>query len=132
MMKKSLLVVLALLPLGCSFSYSSDSSVKSSHSSSTSSSKSEDKKEAYRDDIRDFTAAYASTHQDLQGFEHGLGEVARRHGITDWEADDITYIAVGAGLKRAGVSDPALTSYETTLGGTEPAKVALIRSGYQS
>jgi len=131
-MKKTLIVVLALMPLGCSFYYSSDSSVKSSHSSSTSSSKSEAKKEAYRDDIRDFTAAYASTHQDLQGFEHGLGEVARRHGITDWEADDITYIAVGAGLKRAAVSGADLASYETTIGRTEPAKVALIRSGYAS
>jgi hypothetical protein len=58
--------------------------------------------------------------------------VARRHGITDWEADDTTYVAVGAGLKRAAVSGPDLASYETTIGRTEPAKIALIRRGYAS
>ena len=133
-MKKTLIVALALMPLGCSFYYSSDSSMKTltSPCRSSGSSKDEDKKEAYRDDVRDFTAAYASTRHDLQVFEQGLGEVARRHGITDWEADDATYVAVGAGLRRAVVSGPELASYETTIGSTEPAKVALIRSGYAS
>ena len=133
-MKKTLMIVLALMPLGCSFYYSSESSMKTltSPCRSSGSSKDEDKKEAYRDDVRDFTAAYASTHRDPQAFERGLGEVARRHGITDWEADDTTYVAVGAGLKRAAVSGPDLASYETTIGRTEPAKVALIRRGYAS
>ena len=131
-MRKLLVVLLALMPLGCSFYYSSESSIKSSGSSSGSSSGDEDKKEAYRDDVRDFTAAYAGARQDLDGFERGLGEVARRHGITDWEADATTWVAVGAGLKRAAVSAPDLASYEAGIGRAEPAKVALIRSGYAS
>ncbi|MCC6765294.1 MAG: putative lipoprotein [Deltaproteobacteria bacterium] len=126
----AIVVLLALLPLGCSFSYSSESSWKSSKSSSGSSSGDEDKKEAYRNDVRDFTAAWAAGTGDVAGFENGLTTVARRHGITDWEADDATFTAIGAGLKRARVAD--LARYESTVARGEPAKVALLRRGYGS
>lgn len=134
-MKRILVVVLALVPLGCSFYYSSESSWKSSTSpcrSSGSSSKDEDKKEAYRDDVRDFTATYAAEYRDLGGFEDGLATVARRHGVTDWEADDATFTAIGAGLKRAEANTADLTRYESLVGRDEPGKIALIRSGYGS
>jgi hypothetical protein len=136
--KTLVVLVLATLPLGCSFYYSSESSVKTltspsrSSGSSAKSAPSEDEKDAYRDDVRDFTAAYAADHSDLEVFERGLAEVARRHGITDWEADDATYVGVGAGLKRANVGDRALATYETTIGRATPAKMALIRGGYES
>lgn len=133
-MKRILVVALALVPLGCSFYYSSESSWKTSTSPcrSSGSSKDEDKKEAYRDDVRDFTATYAAAHDDLGGFERGLATVARRHGITDWEADDTTFTAIGAGLKRADVHAADLPRYESLVAGDEPAKRALIRGGYGS
>ena len=131
MLTRTLIVALALFPLGCSFSYSSESSAKTLSSpcrSSASSSPDEEKKEAYRDDVRDFTAAYAARHGDLDGFQSGLGDVARRHGITDWEASDATYAAIGAGLARAHVSDAEWARYEAALA-TTTARAALIRSG---
>jgi hypothetical protein len=119
---------LSLLPLGCSFYYSSESSAKTLTSPSRSSASSSpdddgdrDRDEAYRNDVRDFTAAYAASRRDLGGFEHGLGEVARRHGVTDWEADDATFVAIGAGLKRAGVSADDRAAYETAIGGARPS-----------
>jgi hypothetical protein len=135
MTKTLLIAVLALTPLGCSFYYSSESSSKSLSSpcrSSGSSSKSEEKKEAYRDDVRDFTAAYAGESSELAGFESGLGDVARRHGVTDWEADDATYAAIGAGLQRARVSAAERTRWEQAVGRGCENKVALIRNGYGS
>jgi len=128
-----LIVALAFFPLGCSFSYSSESSAKtlSSPCRSSGSSPDEEKKEAYRDDVRDFTAAYAARHGDLDGFQSGLGDVARRHGITDWEAHDATYAAVGAGLARAHVSDAEWTRYEAALTPTA-ARAALMRDGRSS
>jgi hypothetical protein len=133
---RMLIVAVALLPLGCSFYYSSESSVKMltspSRSSKSSSGGDEEKKEAYRDDVRDFTAAWATQHDDVAGFEAALADVARRHGITDWEAEDATYTAVGAGLKRADVRAADRARYELLVAGTTPAKVALIRDGYGS
>ena len=140
MTKKMLVAALALLPLGCSFYYSSESSVKTLTSPSRSSASSspdddgddEQEKKAYRDDVRDFTAAYAADHDSLDGFAAGLADVARRHGITDWEADDATFTAVGAGLKRAQAPREDVARYEAAVGRDEPAKVGLIRRGYES
>jgi hypothetical protein len=137
MTKRVLIAGLALLPLGCSFYYSSESSVKTLTSPSRSSGSSsgdedddESEKKAYRDDVRDFTAAYAVEFDDLDGFEDGLAGVARRHGITDWEADAATYTAVGAGLRRADVGRGELARYEALVARDEPAKAALLRRGY--
>jgi hypothetical protein len=139
MERVAIVALLAVLPLGCSFYYSSDSSMKtltspcrSSGSSSASSKDADSKKEAYRDDVRDFTAAYAAESTDLAGFEPGLAAVARRHGVTDWEADDATFTAIGAGLRRANVRTGDLERYEAGVGRNEPAKATLIRDGYGS
>ena len=129
-----LVAALALVPLGCSFYYSSESSGKTLTSpsrSSSSSSGDEEKKEAYRDDVRDFTAAWAGRRGNLDGFTAGLSEVARRHGVTDWEADDATYGAIGAGLKRAQVSDAEYARYEAAVGATG-ARAALMRDARAS
>lgn len=134
MRTRLLIVAVALLPLGCSFYYSSESSWKSSTSPcrSSGSSKDEDKKEAYRDDVRDFTAAYAAERASLDGFESGLATVARRHGVTDWEADDATYSAIGAGLRQARVADADAARWAAAIGRGAPAKVALVQRGYGS
>jgi hypothetical protein len=133
-----LVAALALCPLGCSFYYSSESSAKSitspsrsSASSSDSSKDDEDKKEAYRDDVRDFTAAWAERGGDLEGFEAGLGDVARRHGVTDWEADDATYAAIGDGLRRARVGEADVARYAARLG-VNGRRAALLRGNAPS
>ena len=134
MSMRIIVVALALAPLGCSFYYSSESSGKTLTSpsrSSASSSPSEEKKDAYRDDVRDFTAAYAEREGDVDGFANGLSEVARRHGVTDWEADEATYAAIGAGLQRARVSDAAYARFTAALGVTG-ARAALMRNGRAS
>ena len=137
--KRILIAALALLPLGCSFYYSSESSVKTltspSRSSASSSGDEDDddaEKKAYREDVRDFTVAFATESADLGGFEDGLAAVARRHGITDWEADAATYTAVGAGLQRAQVPAVDRARYESLVGRDEPTKIDLIRRGYDS
>ena len=78
------------------------------------------------------TAAYTVESNELAGFESGLSDVARRHGVTDWEADDVTYAAIGAGLQRARVSAAERVRWEQAIGRGCDEKVALIRNGYGS
>ncbi len=127
--------VVALLPAGCSFYYSSESSAKSITSSSESSSDDDDddeKKEAYRNDVRDFTAAYAAESADPAAFASGLSAVARRHGITDWEAEDATFTAIGAGPKRANVAASDVARYESALAGSDRERIRLLRDAWAS
>jgi hypothetical protein len=67
---------------------------------------------------------------DEDGANPDRSEVARRHAITDWEADDATYTAIGAGLKRARVSDAEYARYEAV--GATGARAALLRDARAS
>ena len=129
-----LVVLLAVAPLGCSFSYSSESSAKTLASPFTSSSSSSGggSSRSYRDDVRDYTAAYVGSRADLAGFERGLADVARRHGVTNWEEDDTTYVGVGAGLAKAKVSVVVVEVYKQNLSQGDPAKAAAIQRGYDA
>ncbi|GBC63730.1 hypothetical protein DENIS_4728 [Desulfonema ishimotonii] len=101
------LLAAAFLLSACSISYSSgksSDSVKSLFDSSTSSSgKKEESEAAYRNDIRHMTAVFLETGLPSEKYMREIGRIAERHGITDWEREEGTYAAIGAGLKKAGI-----------------------------
>jgi hypothetical protein len=134
-----LIATLAILPLlGCSISVSSwslsKSSRSSSHSSDSSSSSSPGAAErAYREDVTDYTRAFARSHgADYDGFRADLGNLAREHGITNWEENPATYTAIGEGLAGAKVSDAELLAYKRNLSGGDAQKADLIQKGFDS
>ena len=86
----------------CSFSYSSESLSKSSSSSSGGESDS-----AYLDEVRSYAAGFANSGGDATAFRRGLGSVAERRGLHDWEDDDATCKAIGQGFQRAGLTRDA-------------------------
>ncbi|HUK37218.1 MAG TPA: putative lipoprotein [Vicinamibacterales bacterium] len=128
------LSVLTITPLACSFSESSQSistSVSSPFASSSSSSPGAAER-AYEDDVRDYTAASVTSGNDLRGFQADLGKLATKHGITNWEENLATYVAIGEGLAKAKVSDAQLAAYKRNLGGSDPKKMDAIQNGYDS
>ena len=134
---KALIALLVVVPLGCSFSYSSESSSKSLASPFTSSASSSSSggstKQAYRDDVRDYTYAYVSSRGgDVDAFQRGLGDIARNHGVTNWEEDSATYRGIGAGLAKARVSGVAFATFKQNLGRGDPSKMDAIQEGYDS
>jgi hypothetical protein len=138
-----MLIPAVLVLLGCSISTSvqsssdsstsSESSSRSSASSSRSStSSSEGRQSRYRDDVRSYTAAYARSGAQLDVFERELSEVARSHGLTNWEEDEATYIGIGAGLGDAAVSKDQLEMYKAGLSRSDPFKMQAIQRGYDT
>lgn len=116
----------------CSFSYSSESisgSIEASSKSSSSSSPGE-KETAYRDDVRDYTVAYIRSSENSRAFLQGLSNLARRHGVTAWESERLTWVGIGQGLARARVSGAALDAFKRSLAETSPAHQAAIQEGY--
>jgi len=123
---------LAAISLACSFSYSSESFSDSSESSSGSSSSSSPESNAskYRQDVASYTQAYVVSGGSEGAFLNGIGDLARKRGITDWEADENTWRGIGRGLGRTKIDSVQLGVYETNWAGGDPEKVMLIRKGF--
>jgi hypothetical protein len=129
----ALVALLVSLSVGCSFSYSSKSSYKSSVSSSDSSSRSSESPETrYQHDVREYTAAWARSGGQIDVFQRKLGELAKQHGIANWEENDLTYEAIGQGLADSNVSKVQFEAYRDSLGRSAPAKIKSIQGGYDS
>jgi hypothetical protein len=135
-MRLDLLALFASLPFllgACSLSNSSGS-ISDSVSSpfEWSSSSSGGGGNAYRDDVSDYTVAYLEEGGDILAFRRGVGQIAHRHGITNWEADLLTCASIGYGLRRAGIEADDIDSVADKLfAPAEGARIDL-RAGYAS
>jgi hypothetical protein len=139
LLSAALLMAAALLA-ACSISASSKSSSASSESISDLASSpsslvptSKDKKqEGYEKDIRDYTAEYAkSADANLDAFRVKLGKIAAKYGVTQWDQDKSTYVAIGKGLRKAGLSKPQFDAFKASLGDSQPWKMQAIEEGFQ-
>ena len=132
-------VVLLLLagPLACSFSYSSKSSSDSSKGSSESSSSisrssSPNTEAAYRNDVSDYTEAYVVSGGSGGAFLNGIGGLAEKRGITDWESDENTWIGIGHGLGRTPITAIQLGVYKENWGAGDPQRMQRIQKGFDA
>ena len=121
---------------GCFKSSTLQASSESSSDSSSSFSKSSspDSKSdtlAYERDVRDTTARHAAAGiPDVRALEREVAAVAATYGVTDWEQDAHTYVGIGRGLAKAGVSEPELDRFTTALSHADSRYREWIRTGY--
>jgi len=101
-------------------------------SSSDSSSPSDEGSSAYQRDVTDYTAKFAASDGEPGSFQRDLSTIAEGHGVTDWERDDATYLAIGRGLAKAGVSEQRYQQLAVQLSNANPSQLALVRSGYET
>ena len=134
----AVLSLILVLPQGCSFSTSSKGSSNSSESSSDSSASSsrssspESAETQYKSDVREYTAAYMKTGGQFDAFRRGIGDIARKHNITNWEESTVTYEGIGEGLGEAGASQVQLKAYMDGLAGQDEAKRTAMQKGYEA
>ena len=127
----------AMLAGGCSISESISKSVSSpfewsSDSIASSSGSSSRTRADYVNDVRDYTQAYVKSGGDFDTFTQGLGQIAARHGVSNWESDSDTYTGIGQGLKKAGMTPMQLDVWKTNMAKGDPSKAAAIQKGYDS
>ena len=121
-----------------SSSDSSNNSSKSSSDSSTSSSPKHDhdddqkekKSSSFDQDVEQYTVAFL----EAGGSEHasffaGLGDLARQHSVSDWEADPATWEAIGRGLARSDASSAERTAYQAAWTDGDAAKQSAVAKG---
>jgi hypothetical protein len=130
------LALTLVLSQACSFSTSSEGSSDSSGSSSDSSASSsrssspESASAQYKNDVREYTAAYMKTGGQFDAFRRGIGDLARKHSITNWEDDSVTYEGIGEGLGQTGATEIQLKAYMDGLAGQDAVKRASMQKGY--
>jgi hypothetical protein len=130
----ALLLAASLAAAGCSISSSSESLSKSVSSpfqwSSGSSGEADDS--AYQDEVRSFAAGFAHSGSDADAFRRGIASIAERRGIHDWEGDDPTCRAIGAGLEQAELGESRAEALAGDLLSGRADRVEVVMRGYEA
>jgi len=130
----ALVAMAAIAASGCFKSSTSQASSESSSNSSSSVSScspSEDEEEsAYERDVRDYTVAHATSTHDLARFQQDLTDIAAGYGISDWEDDRTTHIAVGRGLAGSGLDASEADVLTTALVRADPTRTRWVLGAY--
>lgn len=130
-------LIIISLAQGCSFSYSSKSSSNSSggsskSSASSSSSKSSADTEEYQLQVIGYTSAYVTTASfDRVAFSRGVSQIATANGITNWEDDEPTMIAIGRALKKSDITGSVYENYKAEIANSDADRMKLIQKGYE-
>jgi hypothetical protein len=69
---------------------------------------------------------------DVASLRAGIGELARKKGITDWEQDQKTLEGVGRGFKQASISGQRYTDLSAAVAGGNLQAAEWIRKGYKA
>ena len=125
------LVIACAGSLACSFSYSSKGSSDSSKSSSDSSGSSSGSDSArFQKDVEQYTQSFVEAGGSGDSFFAGLGDLARKRSVSDWESEPGTWEAIGRGLGRTRVNDAQCTAYETAWADGNPTRQNAIAQGF--
>jgi hypothetical protein len=122
---------------GCSFVHSSgsfsDSSASASRSSGgasrSSSASSRSDHAALLDDVESYTESFVKAGGSQQSFLEGVGDLSRKRGVTDWEADPTIWKAIGRGLGRTNANPGSLAAYERAWSGGDRARMGEMERG---
>jgi len=85
----------------------------------------------FRDDVREYTAAYLRAGGEVELYRTTLAVLAAREGISDWESDPATYVAIGEGLGRASATQLQVDAFKRGICG-DPARRNNIQLGYDA
>jgi len=123
--------VLILAPFLLAACSSISGSSKLISSPFTSSSGSSSQEQAYREDVRDYTAAHVQSGGTVDDLRAQIGKLAEKHGITDWENNESTFRAIGAGLAKAGYRQVQVDAFKKNMANT-PDQEQWMQKGYDA
>jgi hypothetical protein len=141
--KRLCTLLIGILLYGCSFSYSSESSVKASaspfvsssqafESSSSSSRSSQSRKSRYGNEVRKYAAEFATSGStDSVAFYARISRLAQDYGISAWDQDKATYVAIGKGLADARLDRLRYEALRDGLSGGDSRRREYIEEGYR-
>jgi hypothetical protein len=132
----ALLGVLALGASGCLDLSRSSASSASFASAAISLQSSSDMmfaaRQDYREDVRVLALAAVESGAGGEDVLDQVGRIALHHGITDWEADELTYRALGEGLALGGVDRQRARLFAEEVTGGDARALRAVFEGFES
>jgi hypothetical protein len=86
----------------------------------------------FPEDVRDYTTAYVGSGGSVTAYQRRLGELAEREGITNWEENPATYVAIGEGLARARATQGKVEAFKASVAAADPERQRWIQQGYDA
>jgi hypothetical protein len=86
----------------------------------------------YREDVRALALAAVESGASGEDVLDQVGRIAVHHGITDWEADALTYQALGEGLALAGLDPRRALVFAEEVSGGDARALRAVFEGYES
>ena len=127
-----LFLCLAAAGTGCQMLSDSSASSVSVSSISASLGSSSAAMTGYGANVTSMTVAFVESGATGNHFLRDLGRVAHEHGISDWEAEPDTYLAIGIGLRRGGLDEAGAHAFGHRFFGDDPRASELLLQGYRS
>ena len=88
--------------------------------------------EAYYIDVRESAAAAILAQATTDEVLRSISRAATQHGISDWEAEQESYLALGEGLRMGGLNEEQARTWISQLSDGNAETSRLITQGYQS
>ena len=82
------------------------------------------------EEVRDYTAEWVLSGGGTGGFRQGIAPIAEKHGITNWESDEITFKGIGMGLKKSGIRGQRYQETRSSLAAGNAEAAAWIDKGF--
>lgn len=87
---------------------------------------------AYYIDVRESTAAAIIAQASTAEVLRSVSRAATEHGISDWEAEQGSYVALGEGLRLGGLDQDQAKAWISRLSGGDAKTASLITTGYRN
>ena len=87
--------------------------------------------EGYQDDIRVATSTAIASAATTDELLHQIAQIATEHGVSDWESEDATFIAIGEGMREAGLAEADVRKRASMIAGGNAAAEEKILTGFR-
>ena len=104
----------------------------SSLSASSMSAAAEENHHHYASDVRAAVRSALASDASEAEILRSVGRVAKRHGVSDWEVQMATYVAIGEAIRLAGNDESTAIALAPGLAGGNDEAVKLLLEGYRS
>ncbi|MCF6313201.1 MAG: putative lipoprotein [Verrucomicrobiales bacterium] len=130
------LLASSALTLGCVVAGATSASLGSISSLSASSASSDANHHhhhsAFYNDVRESTATAVIAQVSTAEVLRSVSRAAKQHGISDWEAEQASYIALGEGLRQAGLTQAQAQEWISRLSPGNQQNAQLMLKAYQA